>query len=219
MSRAIRSRLQAALRPSPAGWLETVAVLRLPLPITPWTPDEPFVEALTATVWARLFGHGNAHAIVRTYHGDGMPVLAKGTVSCADVVRLGGLCDKPHRIMWLSADVDPQPVDTSHRAVVYHQAVADISQRLADRYGRLLHRRFLRGQQVRVRATPAGGFAATVPIDIEPGPYQRADIAAHTAALSGLLRRFGPGGRLRFHPPHHRATDLLHERAWRHFHH
>jgi hypothetical protein len=69
-----------------------------------------------------------------------------------------------------------------------------------------------------VRAAPAGGFEATVPIEVEPGPYRRADIAAHTAALSGLLRRFGPDGRLRFHPPHHPATDPLQDRAWRHFH-
>ena len=218
MSRAIRSRLRAALQPSPAGWLETVAVLRLPLPITGWAPGESFVEALTGTVWARLLGDGRAHAIVRTYHGDGTPVLAQGTLPACDVARLGGLCDKPHRIMWLSADVALQPVETSHPAVVYQQAVADIGERLGDLYSRLLRRRFLRGQQVRVRATPAGGFVAIVPVEVEPGPYQRADIASHTAALSGLLRRFGPGGRLRFYPPHHRATDLLQERAWRLFH-
>jgi hypothetical protein len=103
--------------------------------------------------------------------------------------------------------------------VAYQQAVADTSQRLDDLYHRLLYRRFLRGQQVRVRANPAGWFQASVPIEVEPGPYRRADIAAHTAARSRLLRHLGPGSRLRFHPPHHPATDPLHDRAWHHFHH
>ncbi len=216
MSRPVRRRLAKALQPSTAGWLETTAVLRLPPADTPrWTPDPSYMEAMTATVWVRRTGRCDAHAVVLTYCGDGAQVLSRGIVAAEDAVRLGGLTDKPHRISWLGRDVTTEPICADHPAARYHDWVWATADHLDGLYRRLLRRRHLHSQQVRLRATPAGHFQATVAIEIEAGAYQRFDLTAHAAALSGLLRHLGRGARLRFHPRQHPAIDPLDAQAYR----
>jgi hypothetical protein len=221
VSRAVYRRLRAALQPRTGRWLETVAVLRLPPTEAPlWTPGPSYVEAMTATVWARRISGGDAHAVVRTYGSDGTPVLSRGIVAAGDVWRLGGLTDKPHRIRWLGRNVTTEPVGNDHPAVAYHDWVLAIADRLEELHWRLLRRRFLHGQQLRVKAAAGGRFHATVDIEIETGAYLRHDVTAHTAALSGLLRdlgHLGRGARLRFYPRHHPAADPLDAHAYQLF--
>jgi len=175
-----------------------------------------YVEAMTATVWARRINRFDAHAVVRTYGPDGTPVLSRGIVAVGDVVRLGGLTDKPHRISWLGRNVTTETIGHDHPAAAYHDWVLAIADRLEELHWRLLRRRFLHGQQLRVKAIGGGRFQVTMDIEIETGAYLRHDLTAHAAALSGLLRhlsQLGNGARLRFYPRHHPAVDPLDDHA------
>lgn len=179
------------------------------------------MEALTATVWARRINRREAHAVVRTCGRDGTPVLLRGIVAAGDVVRLGGLTDKPHRIRWLGRDVTTEPIGDDHPAVAYHAWVVAMGDRLEQLYRRRLRRRSLHGQQVRVKAIGGGRFQATAAIEIDTGVYLRHDLTAHATALSGLLhylRQLGHGARLRFHPRQQQsAVDPLNAHASRVF--
>jgi len=222
VSRAVRRNLAAALRQTrPAGWWKTTAVLRLPRALSQaapvWSPQPGYVEALTATVWARPSGSRPAHAVVVVDAAEpGRRVIKSGLVTGVDVVRWGGLADKPHRISWL-AHTPPVTwhIDDNHPALSYQDWRYKTQDDLDGHYRRLLHARHLIADPVRLRATPSGAFQATIAIQIETGPYRRYDITAHAAALSGLLRRLGLGTRLRFHPATAtHITDPLHEHAW-----
>lgn len=181
------------------------------------------MEVMTATVWARRINRFDAHAVVHTYGPDGAPVLSSGIVAAGDVARLGGLTDKPHRISWLGRHVTTETIGHEHPAAAYHDWVASSADRLEHIHWRLLRRRFLHGQQLRVKAIGGGRFQATVDIEIETGAYLRHDMSAHAAALSGLLRHLGQpgqpgrGARLRFYPRYHPAVDPLDDHAWRVF--
>jgi hypothetical protein len=223
VSRLVRRRLAAALRQTrPAGWWETTAVLRLPSALSQaapvWSPEPGYVEALTATVWAYPSGNRIAHAVVVVGAAEpGGRVIKSGPVGGVDVMRWGGLVDKPHRISWL-AHTPPVTwhLDDNHPALSYQDWLYRTADDLDRHYRRQLRARHLHANQVQLLATPGGGFQATVAIQIVTGPYRRYDITAHAAALSALLRRLGPGTRLRFHPAAaEHLTDPLSHHAWR----
>lgn len=222
MTPSIRKRLGAALRQHrPGGFWETIAVISLPRALADtvplWSPGPGYVEAMTATVWAKPGAGQLTQAVVIGHDLDpDVPVMMTAAVTVGGVLGLGGLCDKPHRIRWLGADtptVTALPAD--HPAVTYQ----DWTQRLGDDLDQMLHRlgrsRHVMPHQARLSATPSGGFQAALPVWIEAGQWRRYDIHSHAGLLAGVLRHYGPGTRVRFHvPTAEQAVDPLYHRAW-----
>ena len=222
MTRSIRKRLAAALRwTQPGSWWETIAVIAVPRRVRDtvprWSPGPGYIEAMTATVWIRPVGDGHATAVVVLDDVGDTPVMVTGTVPVEDVVGPGGLCDKPHRIRWLA--VHPPtitPLAADHPAARYQawcQHTAAHLDQLLHCLGRLRH---LVPAQAVVSATRHDGIQVAVEIRVEPGPWRRYDVHAHAALLAGVLRHYGRGTRLRFHPPTaDDVIDPLYHQAWR----
>lgn len=222
MMPSIRKRLGVALRQHrPGGFWETTAVIALPRALADtapiWSPGPGYVEAMTATVWAKPAGSQLTDAMVIGHDAESdTPVMMTAAVTVRDVLGLGGLCDKPHRIRWLGTHpptVTALPPD--HPALAYR----DWTQRLGDDLDQLLHRlgrsRHVLPDQARLSATPGGGFQAALPVWIEAGQWRRYDIHSHAGVLAGVLRHYGPGTRVRFHgPTAEQAVDPLYHRAW-----
>ncbi len=130
MTPSIRKRMTAALRQDqPGGWWETTAVIKLPHRVSGtapwWSPGLGYIEAMTATVWAHPADARHTTAVVVINDADDTPVMLTGRVSADNVLGLGGLCDKPHRIRWLA---EPSPTSTplanDHPAAVYRTGAA-----------------------------------------------------------------------------------------------
>jgi hypothetical protein len=199
---SIRKRLTAALRQAqPGGWWETTAVITFPRTLTGaaprWSPGPGYVEAMTATVWAAPADGQLTRAVVIGHHtAPDPPVMLTAAVSVIDVLGLGGLCDKPHRIRWLGQDTPvATPLNLDHPAVTYRawtRALADELDQMLRRLGRSRH---LLPEQARVSATPSGGFQAAMHVWIEPGPWRRHDIHSHAGILAAVVRHYGPGTR------------------------
>jgi hypothetical protein len=222
VTRSIRKRLTAALRrPYPGGYWETTAVITLPRRVSStaprWSPGPGYIEAMTATVWAKPLGGGRTEAAVILDDTDGTPVMVTGAVPAEQVLGFGGLCDKPHRIHWL-AEAPPMttPLAAEHPAIRYQAWSRQLAEHIDELLYRLGRTRHLVAEQPHVSATPHGGIQVAVPIRIEPGPWWRYDIHAHAALLAGVLRHYGRGTRLRFHPSSAvEVIDPLYHQAWR----
>lgn len=228
MKRSLIRRLAAALRQAvPGRWWYTTCLLRLPpawsatAPV--WSPDPIFGEVHTAEVWARPAGGGTARAVVVCYD-DTRPVadaevLAEADVATMDVIRPGGLCDKPHRIRHLAipGSLSTFPLHGSHPLLAYRGWRDRLAGQLDDLLRTRRHRRGLRGDGIRLRRTPEGGFLAATSVLVDPHPDRfRHDIAAHAATLAAAARVLGADTRLSFCHDDDPQLDPLyhHARAW-----
>jgi hypothetical protein len=200
------------------GWWETIAVITFAQPVSSsmprWSPGPGFVEAMAATVWAKPVGADRAHAVV-VLREDGRTVMLEGTVAIGDVLRLGGLCDKPHRIVWLA---QTPPVSTvlgiDHPAIAYQDWCERFEEELDQLVLRLSRSRQPMAHLAHVEVTPGAGIQASMVIEVEAGPGSRDEIYAHAALLTGVLRHFGRGTRVRFSPASARdVIDPLYHRA------
>lgn len=179
MKRTIMKRLAAALhQPAYSRWQVANCLLRLPparaatAPL--WSPGRGYLEVVTAQVWAATSDRITARATVVTYDPDtDGEVLAEAEVAVEDVLGLGGLCDKPHRIRSTAqpGSLRTTPLAGDHPVLRYRAWCDHVSEQIEDLLDGYWRRCELSGHSVRLSRIPGEGFRTTVGMLIDPDPY------------------------------------------------
>jgi hypothetical protein len=213
MKRAIRDSILRAVRSARGqrhGWAYPVTVtVDVPAAATAgapvWVPPG-YTEIATARRWARPDAPGLFHAIVTTFAPGGGTVLASGLVTPENLLGLGGLCDKPHRIRWqaMPGTLDEQVLDGSHPAAAYQAWVDRAEQAARDvLFPGLGHSTASNplSDSVAFEHCPGGSWRVVIHADLDREPGILHDDVDLTAdAIACLARHYGAGTRVRAYP-------------------